>query len=512
MKYSKNINLTDTKSFSTESIMVKINRRQFIVLGAAGVGAAFVGNQLWKKANSSQPLLQSSVNLSPLHQSSDGLLELDLEARERPVNLGGQQVYLLTYNGQIPAPRLEAKPGDKVRIHFTNNLSQPTNIHYHGLHIPPTGNADNVFLRINPGEKLTYEFEIAQNQAAGTFWYHPHLHGFVAEQLFGGLAGLFIVRGELDEIPEIKAAKEEFLVLQDFALDEGGRLLSSMHMSLMMGREGDVIVVNGNINPSFSLPAKGLLRLRILNASTSRFYRLMIENHPFYQIATDGNALNEPIEVRELLLTPGQRADVLVKGDKQPGQYRLLNLPYDRGSMSMMGGGGMMGGRGMMGRNRDRNIPIVLATLNYDSPLETLSLPTKLASISSLPEPVAVRRFELNHGMSPAVGMAFLINGEPYSGDRLHTQVQLDTVEDWEITNTGVMDHPFHIHVNSFQVISRNGQPESLPAWRDTVLVKRGETVRIRIRFRDFAGKTVYHCHILDHEDLGMMGNLVIEA
>jgi FtsP/CotA-like multicopper oxidase with cupredoxin domain len=252
-------------------------------------------------------------------------------------------------------------------------------------------------------------------------------------------------------------------------------------MSLMMGREGDVIAVNGNINPSFSLPAKGLLRLRILNASTSRFYRLMIENHPFYQIATDGNALNEPIEVRELLLTPGQRADVLVKGDKQPGQYRLLNLPYDRGSMSMMGDGGMMGGRGMMGRNRDRNIPIVLATLNYDSPLETLSLPTKLASISSLPEPVAVRRFELNHGMSPAVGMAFLINGEPYSGDRLHTQVQLDTVEDWEITNTGVMDHPFHIHVNSFQVISRNGQPESLPAWRDTVLVKRGETPKEKL-------------------------------
>ena len=110
-----------------------------------------------------------------------------------------------------------------------------------------------------------------------------------------------------------------------------------MHMSLMMGREGDLIAVNGKINPSFSLPAKGLLRLRILNASTSRFYRLSLENHPFYQIATDGNALSEPIELRELLLTPGQRADVLVKGDQEPGQYRLLNLPYDRGSMGMMG-------------------------------------------------------------------------------------------------------------------------------------------------------------------------------
>ena len=114
--------------------------------------------------------------------------------------------------------------------------------------------------------------------------------------------------------------------------------------------------------------------------------------------------------------------------------------------------------------------------------------------------------------MNPAVGMAFLINGEAYNHDRLDTQVQLDTVEDWEITNTGMMDHPFHVHNNAFQVISRNDRPESLLAWRDTVLVPRGETVCIRIPFRDFTGKTVYHCHVLDHEDLGMMGSLMINV
>ena len=494
----------------TELIMVKFNRRQFVALGAAGIGAALVGNWL-RRDISDRSVTSAPVNSAPLYQSSNGLLELDLEASERPVNLGGQQAYLLTYNGQIPAPRLEAKSGDRVRIHFTNNLQQPTNIHYHGLHIPITGNADNVFLKIEPGKKLTYEFQIPSNHPSGTFWYHPHLHGLVAEQLFGGLAGLFIVRGQLDEIPEIKSAQEEFLVLQDFALDDGGRRLSSAHMSLMMGREGDVIAVNGNINPSFSLPANGLLRLRILNASPSRFYRLALENHSFYLIATDGNRLSKPIEVRELLLTPGQRADVLIRGDQESGKYRLLNLPYDRGSMGMMAGG-MMHRRGMMSRN-DRDVPIVLATVNYQSPVESLALPTKIASISALPEPQTVRRFELNHGMSPAVGMAFLINGEPYRSDLIHIQVKLNAVEDWEITNRGVMDHPFHIHVNSFQVISRNGQPESsFPTWRDTVLVRRGETVRIRIPFHDFAGKTVYHCHILDHEDLGMMGNLMIDA
>ena len=164
-----------------------------------------------------------------------------------------------------------------------------------------------------------------------------------------------------------------------------------------------------------------------------------------------------------------------------------------------------------MGRNY-RNEPVVLATLNYESTVESLTLPTKITSISALPEPQTVRRFELNHGMSPTVGMAFLINGQPYSGERLDTKVQLNTIEDWEIVNTGVMDHPFHIHVNPFQVMSRNGTPEPLLAWRDTVLVRRGENVRIRMRFSDFPGKTVYHCHILDHEDLGMMGNLMIDT
>lgn len=494
--------------------MAKINRRQFFALSAASAGLAIFASCRREGVNSTQVSFNSSPNSTKLYQSSDGLLELDLEASESRVNLGEKQAYLLTYNRQIPAPRLEAQAGDRVRIHFTNRLSQPTNLHYHGLHIPVTGSADNVFLHIGPGEKFTYEFQIPTDHPSGTFWYHPHLHGLVAEQLFGGLAGLFIVRSE-NEIPEIRAAKEEFLVLQDFALDDSGRLTDSAHMSMMMGREGNIVTVNGRVNPSFSLPHNGLLRWRILNASPSRFYRLALEDHSLYQIATDGHTLAQPREVEELLLTPGQRIDVLIKGNQEANsnkQYRLLNLPYDRGSMGMMGGG-MMGNRGMMGRNRNQgNAPIALATLNYESSVESLSLPNKLTSISPLPQPQQIRRFELNHGMSPGVGMAFLINGEPYKSDRLDTIVKLNTVEDWEITNTGVMDHPFHPHVNAFQVISRNGVPETMSAWRDTVLVKRGETVRIRIPFRDFTGKTVYHCHILDHEDLGMMGNLMIEA
>ena len=492
--------------------MKKINRRQFIALAGAGAGAAIFTSCSRSNSSQSSPKvsLKPAIDLPKLHKSTNGLLEVDLEASYRSVKLGDKQAYLLAYNGQVPAPRLEANPGDKVKIRFTNNLSNPTNLHQHGLHIPPTGNADNVFLNIKPGETFNYEFTIPKNHPAGIFWYHPHRHGLVAEQLFGGLAGVFVVRGEFDEIPQIKAAKEEFLVLQDFALDSEGKMIdSSAHMSLMSGREGDLITVNGKPEATFSLSENGLLRWRIVNASPSRFYNLSLENHLFYLIATDGNALSEPVETNELLLTPGQRVEVLIKGDKKPGQYRLLNLPYNRGAMGMMGGGGMMNGGRMMSRNNNET-STVLATVNYDSPVETIPLPTKLLSVPVLPEPKQVRRFKLNHGMLGGVGMAFLINGKSYENQRIDTQVKLNTVEDWEIVNTGTMDHPFHLHVNHFQVISRDGKPEPYRSWRDTVLVRKGETVRIRIPFRDYAGKTVYHCHILDHEDLGMMANLEI--
>jgi FtsP/CotA-like multicopper oxidase with cupredoxin domain len=491
-----------------------MNRRQFFILSGSTIGAVFLTRCAYSKDSIGQTTASKLSLGSERLISQAGGLNISLEAGYGRVNLANRQANLFSYNGRVPGPILEAKPGDAVRIQFTNNLPDPTNLHYHGLHVSPAGNADNVFLEIPAGENLTYEFTIPQNHPAGTFWYHPHLHGLTAKHLFWGLAGLFVVRGELDEIPEIKAAKEELLVLQDFALDNNGQVIPTNHMSQMQGREGSLITVNGKVNPTLSMPSGGLLRLRIANASPSRFYRLSLENHPFYLIATEGGSLSETVEQQELLLTPGQRVEVLVRGEREPGQYRLLNLAYNRGSMGMMGGGMMGGGmmgrgrRGMMRRqfNNDSGTPQVLATLIYQGQVEPLSLPQKLLPVEALPNPQTTRSFTLNHGMAPGQGMVFLINGKTFDHQRIDTQVQLNTIEDWEIINTGTIDHPFHLHTNHFQVISRNGNPEPYRAWKDTVLVPVGETVRIRVRFSDFPGKTVYHCHILDHEDLGMMG------
>jgi FtsP/CotA-like multicopper oxidase with cupredoxin domain len=294
-------------------------------------------------------------------------------------------------------------------------------------------------------------------------------------------------------------------------------------MGRMMGREGSLLTVNGRLNPSVSVPAGGLLRLRIVNGSNARFWRLALDQHPFHLIATDGGALAAPLELQELLLAPGERAEVLVRADRGEGSYRLLNLPYDRGGMGRMGGMGP--GRGMgMGRGMgpgwrggmrrggfpDTQSEVPIATLNVEGAVASLPLPSQLLPVEALPQPIRTRRFVLDHDMAPGMGMVFLINGRPYDHDRVDTRVRLGDTEEWEIVNAGVMDHPFHVHINPFQVISRNGRPEAIRAWKDVVLVRAGETVRIRTRFDDFPGRTVYHCHILDHEELGMMGVLEI--
>lgn len=474
--------------------MRSLNRRQFLALTASSAGAV-----LLSQCSRGQTAPKAPLSLPKLHTSSNGVLDLELEASYRPINLGGKQVEQLAYNGQIPGPRLEAKPGDTVRIHFQNNLTDPTNIHYHGLHIPPTGNADNVFRRIAAGEKATYEFTIPKHHPGGLAYYHPHLHGYVADQVLGGLGGIFVVRGPIDQIPEVQTAEENFLFLKDFVVEQRQSM-----MGRMAGREGDLVTVNGQVNPSFSIAAGGLARLRFVNASNARFYRLVLEKHPLYLIATDGHPLSAPVEISELLLSPGERAEVLVRGEQEPGQYRLLNLSYSRGRMGMMGGG-------MMGRS-DQDSPQVLATFTYSDQVERQPLPQQLIKVEALPEPQTVRQFALNHGMVPGQGMVFLINGNAFDPQRIDTQVSLGTVEDWEISNTGVMDHPFHLHTNPFQIIERNGKPQPYRAWKDTVLVPAGETVRLRVAFKDFPGKTVYHCHILDHEELGMMGTIEMQA
>lgn len=500
-----------------------LKRRQVLGLGLAGLGAAVAGPTLWGQAQRTAARAQpaGAARLA----SSGGAADLELVARLTPGSIPGGPAAVLTYNGRSPGPLLEVNAGDRVRLRLRNELQQPTNLHFHGLHIPPTGSADNVFLSVLPGGSTTYAFTLAPDHPAGLFYLHPHHHGHSADQVFGGLGAVLVVRGDLDRIPEVAAASETVLVLKDFAsaadtVDAGMGVGMGMGMGMrrMLGREGPLLTVNGEFNPGLTIPSGGLLRLRLLNASNARIYRLALEGHRLLLIATDGGAIANPEPLEELLLAPGERADLLVQGNQTPGSYRLLNLPYQRS--------------GHMGMGPVSDAPRTLATLRYAGAVTPLPLPTALLPVPALPQPERTRRFSLAHAMGMGMGgmqhgmggmgmggggmggggMGFVINGQPFDPDRIDTRVRLGSTEDWLIVNDDVMDHPFHLHVNPFQVISRAGRPELQRRWKDTVLVRVGEEVRLRVSFHDFPGRTVYHCHNLDHEDLGLMGVLQIDG
>ena len=485
--------------------MLKTNRRNFLKLGGV-VGLGLLS--ACRPTPTTEPIEEQEPEV---HKSKDGLLELNLTAALTEVNLDGKKAKLFTYNGSMPGPRLELNAGDTIKINFSNKLSQATNLHFHGLHVSPSGNSDNVFLEIKPNESFSYEIKIPQNQPSGSFWYHPHYHGNVAEQLFKGLSGLIIIRGELDKIPEIAAAKEHFIVLKDIELDASGNVPRNSMMELARGREGRLLTVNGQINPKFTIAKNGLARLRFLNASSSRIYNLSLQNHPMFLIATDGGAIANSKEINNLILAPGQRAEVLIKADKSPGEYKLINSEYNRGGMM---GAGMMGG-GMMGGISSQAASTTLASLVYTGSSQTTAIPNKISDFKLLNQkPIRTRYLNLYHRGIMGRGPRFFIDitdsagnkigGGLFDHKKINISAKLGDVEDWLITNSGSMDHPFHIHVNSFQIIDSAGKPE--PAWRDIVLLKPGQSKRIRMKFEDFKGKAVYHCHILDHEDLGMMG------
>ncbi|MEX1318080.1 MAG: multicopper oxidase domain-containing protein, partial [Synechococcaceae cyanobacterium] len=286
-------------------VHLHLRRRSFLALAAGATATA--GALVLGRSTVLRPGGRFHSAATSAVRSSGGRLELDLVARETPVSIPGGPERALTYNGLLPGPLLELEPGDAVRIRLHNRLDRPTNLHYHGLHIPPSGQADNVFLSVAPGASQTYSFTIPPDHPAGTFYYHPHRHGTVADQVFGGLGGVLIVRGALDRIPEVAAAEERVLFLKDLPTAEGVGgggfgMGFGMGMGRMLGREGGLLTVNGQVNPELTVPAGGLLRLRIVNGSNARFWRLALEGHPLHLIATDGGAIEAPVELEELLL------------------------------------------------------------------------------------------------------------------------------------------------------------------------------------------------------------------
>jgi FtsP/CotA-like multicopper oxidase with cupredoxin domain len=438
------------------------------------------------------PLLLLLLPATALGQRT---VELSLTAAPASVSLvPGGRTDVYAYNGTVPGPTLELREGDRVIVHFRNNLPEATTVHWHGLHIPFDMDG-SPFHPVAPGEQHDYVFTIKRG-AAGTYWYHPHPHHVTGPQVARGLYGAIVVRAADDPLA---ALPERVLVLADNRFRADGAIDMAEAGTLQArfdaenGREGNVHFVNGVIQPTLSIASGEVQRWRIINASAARVYRLALSGHKLLHVGSDGGLFERAEEVDEIVLANGERAEVLVRGAGAPGTTAVLQaLPYDRYIPQT--------------KPKDWETTRDLLTLSFTNERvkSSVTLPARLRAVAALDtaQVTATRVMTLSQG---------LINGRTMAMGRTDVTSSLGATEIWEVENIVGMDHPFHLHGFQFQVLDRNGVPEKVRRWKDTLNIPKHERARFIVRYDDYAGKWMFHCHILDHEDNGMMGVLEIK-
>jgi FtsP/CotA-like multicopper oxidase with cupredoxin domain len=436
---------------------------------------------------------QFETEAAPDLDPADDVVEVELEAKASEVEVApGRRVRMWTYNGSLPGPLIEANVGDLVRVRFRNSLPEETTIHWHGLRVPSEmDGVPRVQSTIAPGDEFTYEFVVPD---AGTFWYHPHVRS--DEQVERGLYGSIVVRG----LSEPETTSDRVVVLDDVLINPSTWQLAGFDQMMqgMVGRQGNVLLANGRAHPIVEVRPGGLHRFRFINAANARYFRLALPGRSFNLIGTDGGPLETPRKLREILLVPGQRADVVVVADDAADSaLEWQTLPYDRGH-----------GTGALPQ-----AAVFQMRSTAEDAVTTPVVPSELGSIGPLSAPSKRRKLELEESMGghsgPGGGAVFSINGFVYPDTEVLNGT-LGTVEEWSIVNTTPMDHPFHLHGFRFQLASDDGVAPDFLAWRDTINVRAQTTTRFHVELEDHAGTWMFHCHILEHAERGMMGELQV--
>ncbi|TRZ58334.1 MAG: copper oxidase [Rhodocyclaceae bacterium] len=479
-----------------------MQRRDFLQLSGVGL--------LWQLAGRSEAYAGGSVpalgvNALPIPSLLTGSsFHLSLQTGQMEF-LPGETTPTYGINGNYLGPAIKGRDGDNVSFTVTNNLTEPTALHWHGMHVPANIDGGPHQL-IQPGATWNATFTVRQR--AGTNWFHPHTHRQTGRQVYMGLAGLLMVEDahtDFLDLPKTWGEDDIPLVIQDrrFRVDGSLAYLSSM-MDSFQGMLGDVFLVNGAVTPRVSLPAKEL-RFRLLNGSNARVYRLAFnDGRTFRQVATDNALLEAPVELSTLTLSPGERAEIVVNCTADLGKSLVLLDTLSRVSLLM---------------------------LNVDkTPAQITTLPATLANLEWLDPAAAARtrsfrlsmamRMGMGMMMGTGGGMQFLINGVSMDLARIDQTVPLNDIEIWEIRNAGPMGmlHSFHVHGTHFTIVERNGSAANVHAYekgyKDTVLLESGEVVKLILKMTDYTAAAnapyMFHCHILEHEDRGMMGQFIV--
>jgi len=390
--------------------------------------------------------------------------------------------------GSVPGPLLRAKQGDQVIVHFHNELPEETTVHWHGLRLAEEADGTpSSQVPVLTGNDYDYRFSARD---VSSFWYHPHVRAY--DQIERGLYGPLVI----DSPAEPKVAADRYLLLDDVKLDADGRLnQDTTELDRMLGRQGNVLLVNGQRAPvGLEVAAGSRERWRFVNAANGRYFNLQLPGAKLLVIGSDGGALPEPVATESLLITPGERYDVLVTFDGEPGgEVTLQNIYYDRGhDLPDLG-------------------PQDLLRVRYGARAAAAApLPETWGERPDLPinDTTTVRPFVLEEHEAPGLPVSFTINGERWP-DNLPVHVKQGQVEVWEIQNQAPMDHPFHLHGMFFQVLPNSGASALLAGWKDTVNVPQSSTLRIAVQYEPL-GMWMFHCHILEHAELGMMGDLMV--
>ena len=391
------------------------------------------------------------------------------------------------YNGDLLGPTLMLEEGESVDVKITNDLDEATTFHWHGLEVPGEidgGPRDE----IQPGDSQIITLEA--DQPAATLWYHPHVHGSTAEQVFKGLSGMLLINeksGSESELPDEYGVNDIPLIFQDRLFDENKQLNYDRLMN-QDGTLGDVSIVNGTINPKLTV-TKPVMRLRLLNGANARNYTFRLSNGAsFTQIASDGGLLGEPVETDTLTLAASERAEILIDFSTMTEEESLAIID-DQGAVLLP-------------------FDLALDDSSADSAeLRTAEEPFLTDQEKTMPVTNDIELF----GMADMV----TINGKKFDMDRIDFRQEQGVTEVWEVYNRpdmmGGMIHPFHIHGTQFKIISRDGKEvePNEQGLKDSVLVEPGERVKLLVTFPE-KGIFVFHCHILEHEDNGMMGQVEV--
>lgn len=425
--------------------------------------------------------------------SHGGILETTIIIDEHEGMVGNEPVIAMTYNGSLNGPTLHIKPGERMVLNYVNKLDQPTNIHFHGLHVSPLGSSDNIFRVIGPGETVKYVLDIPIDHPRGTYWYHSHLHGLTTDQVGGGLSGVLVIDGLEDLLPDaLHNITQHTFTMRGFP----------WHYWHLNYTSPTYQTINGEINPVVRISPGETQLWRFANIDPGTFYNITLPGHNFRVIEEDGNPVWKVWDTKYLVIPAGKRFSVLVTGGEN-GTYPLKMLPYGGGVTHLYPVVTLVtvNVKGIAGAAETAKVNVSSLAPKHDFGDQRVDKTRELVFSASVSN-TTMNRFG-EQGTN-------LIDGKVFDHNRIDQLVKLGDLEEWKIKNIDDDDHTFHIHVNDFQVMSVNGQPYKAHGLQDTVILPANGTVVVRMQFLDFVGIFVYHCHILPHEDTGMMGTVEV--